>query len=475
MGPSTAPFLFALGIAGLFFLDRDTSNRISTAVWLPVMWFCMAASRPLSAWLGTGTGPPEMQLLDGSPLDRTIFLILLVSGILVLYHRSHRTSVFSRASWPILIFFSYCLLSVLWSDFPDIAFRRWTKALGDLVMVLVVVTDNEPRAAVAKLLSRTGFILMPISVLLSRYFPNLGRTYDPFTGALMNVGVATSKNLLGVTSFVLSLGAVWRVLALLRDSRQPNRGRHLFAQGTLLAFGVWVLIMADSATSVVCFALGAGLLLATSLFVRKSRPVFVHALVFGALLAGALVMFLGGEADVIHALGRQTNLTGRLAIWESVIRMVPNPLLGAGFESFWLGSRLLQMWRAFPVFNPNEAHNGYIEVYLNLGWIGVALMALILINAYRRATAVFYRDPALGALMVAYVITAAFYSITEAGFRMLDSIWILLLLAIAATGEAARDAAEQPEPFDLPAEAAAVLPADESSESSVLSMLREEN
>jgi exopolysaccharide production protein ExoQ len=182
-------------------------------------------------------------------------------------------------------------------------------------------------------------------------------------------------------------------------------------------------------------------------------------------------MLFGGEADVLHALGRQTNLTGRLAIWQSVIRMVPNPVLGTGFESFWLGSRLEQMWRAFPVFHPNEAHNGYIEVYLNLGWIGVVLIASILINAYRRAAAVFYREPALGAVMVAYVITAAFYSITEAGFRMLDSIWIFLLLAIAASAEPAQDVDEQPEPFGLPADAA--LPADDSS---VLSnCLREEN
>ena len=94
MSPSTAPILFALGIAGLFFLDRDTSTHTSKALWLPVMWLWIVGSRPVSAWLGMSTGTLETQLVDGSPLDRTIFLILLVSGILVLYHRSHRTSVF---------------------------------------------------------------------------------------------------------------------------------------------------------------------------------------------------------------------------------------------------------------------------------------------------------------------------------------------------------------------------------------------
>ena len=335
-------------------------------------------------------------------------------------------------------------------------------------MVLVVVTDPEPVTALKRLLSRTGFILMPASVLVIKYFPDLGRYYDPFTGLAMDSGVETSKNLLGVTTLVLSLGAVWRILTLLRDNHQPNRARHLLAQGTLLAFGVTLFVKADSATSVACFAIGTGLMLTTGLFVPNCRSSFVHALVLGFLLAGSLMMFLGGDANLIHALGRQTNLTGRVGIWQAVIPMTPNPLLGAGFESFWLGSRLERMWRAFPVFLPNEAHNGYIEVYLNLGWVGVVLITLVLVNGYRRATSVFRRESVLGSLMLGYVVTAAFYSITEAGFRMLDAIWIFFLLAVAASGEPAWDAGEQQDSLRLAADDLAAAPADDSSALTIL-------
>ena len=472
MNPSSALFLFAVGIAGLFYLDRDNSIRTSKALWLPVIWLWIVGSRPVSAWLGLAPVSGDSQLLDGSPLDRFVFLILLIAGILVLAHRSHRTKVLLRASWPILIFFSYCLLSVLWSDFSDIAFKRWTKALGDLVMVLIVVTDGEPRAALKRLLSRTGFVLMPASFLLIRYFGNLGRTYDAFTGEPANIGVTIGKNILGVTTLVLSLGAVWRVLTLLQDIQQPNRGRHLLAQGTLLAFGVALLVTANSATSVVCFALGTGLMLAILLFVRGPRPGIVHGLVLGALLAGGFVIAFGAGANIVHALGRQTNLTGRLSIWDAVVPMAPNPMFGAGFESFWIGPRVQTLWRAFPVLHPNEAHNGYIEVYLNLGWVGVMLIALVLINGYRRATAVFQRESALGALMLAYIVVPAIYSVTEAGFRMLDVIWIFLLLAIAASDELVWDVDAQREFVDLPENESAMLPSDESSG---ITMLREEN
>ncbi len=116
-----------------------------------------------------------------------------------------------------------------------------------------------------------------------------------------------------------------------------------------------------------------------------------------------------------------------------------NPIIGVGFESFWLGSRLNEVWsRLSQYMHVNEAHNGYIEIYLNLGWIGVVFIAAILISSYRAAVAAFRRDARFGGLMLAYVAAAACYGVTEAGFRMLNPIWIFLLLAlVGAKGMAA--------------------------------------
>src|SRR5258708_28217523 len=91
-------------------------------------------------------------------------------------------------------------------------------------------------------------------------YGDMCRTYAKWSGEAANCGVSTDKNVLGVTVFVLSLGACWLVLSLLRDKSQPNRVRHFLARGTLLAFGLSLLVMAHSATSVACFALGAGII-----------------------------------------------------------------------------------------------------------------------------------------------------------------------------------------------------------------------
>jgi O-antigen ligase len=322
---------------------------------------------------------------------------------------------------------------VLWSDFQDIAFKRWIKAIGDLVMVLVLVTDTDPVAALGRLASRTGFILMPASILLIKYFGNLGRGYDP-DGRPSNTGVTTNKNMLGVITFVIALGALWNLLNVLRNKRQPNRARHLLARGILLAFCVAVLAMANSATSVACFLLGGVLILATYLPMIRRRAGAVHVLVATILLVGGLTMLFGGQAGVVHALGRETNLTGRTDIWAAVLPVVPNRLVGAGFESFWLGPRVERVWSNLSQYmHVNEAHNGYVEVYLNLGSVGVGLIVVNLISGYRGSVAAFRRDPAFGSLMLAYVAAAAIYSITEAGFRMLDPIWIFFLVAVVGS------------------------------------------
>jgi exopolysaccharide production protein ExoQ len=461
MGSSIASLVCLVGIAGLFFLGRDNSVRTSRALWLPVLWLWIVGSRPVSDWLGMGatTSDAMSQMAEGSPLDRFVFTLVLAAGIIVLIGRSGRTKAFLRTNCPIVIFFVYCLLSVSWSDFPDIAFKRWIKAIGDLVMVLVVVTDVAPVAALRRLFSRVGFLLLPASVFLIKY-SELGRGYDP-DGRPMITGVTSNKNMLGVTVFVVSLGALWNFLNVLRAKRRRYRARHLLAWGTLLSFGVALLGWADSATSVACFALGAVLILATSLRVIRRRPGAVHALVTTIVLAGGLTLVLGGQAGVVHALGRQTNLTGRTEIWAAVLPVVRNPVLGCGFESFWLGPRVYEVWSHLSQYmHVNEAHNGYIEIYLNLGWVGVSLIAITLISGYRGAVAAFRRDPTFGSLMLAYVSTAAIYSVTEAGFRMLDPIWIFLLLAVVgAHGIAAGVGVQASRPLPAKVEGIAELSA----------------
>src|SRR5229473_1210500 len=258
MPPQIATVLFAVGIAGLFWLDRDDSVRPSKALWLPIIWLSISGSRSVSAWLGMvvpqeNPGQPPASSL----LDQLVATTLMLLGAIVLIRRGRDVMRLLKANWPVVLYFSFCLVSLLWSDFPAWGFKRWTRALGDLVMVLIVATEVQPTAAFRRLFSRVGFVLLPASVLLIKYYPKLGVGWDAWGEAQAFTGVTTDKNVLGDLSFLIGLGALWQILSLVRDREQPNRSRRLLAQCTLLAFGIDLLLTAHCATALACSILGA--------------------------------------------------------------------------------------------------------------------------------------------------------------------------------------------------------------------------
>lgn len=444
MNPSIASAICWCGILGLFYLNRDDKVRTSKALWLPVIYLWIIGSRAPSMWLGIAPAAGANVQLEGSPFDAAIFGILLLGAIAVLIQRGRSTRRLLAANWPIVIYFVYCLVSVAWSSHADVAFKRWIKSIDDVAMVLLVVSDPQPVAAMKRLISRVGFVLLPTSVLLIKYYDDLGHAYTP-VGGQMDTGVTTDKNMLGLMLLVVLLCTFWHVITLLRAGKNRGRRRRLAAQITLLVFGVSLLGMAQCDTAIACSILGGILILACESKMLKRRPGRIHALCLSIFVAGGLALMLGGSSDVAHAMGRSSNFSGRTEIWSAVISAAHNPITGAGFESFWISDGAPRVWHTLEaegwdplVSHLNEAHDGYIEVYLNLGLVGVFIIASLLISGYRYAVAEFRKSTAMGGLLFAYIIAAAFYNITEAGFRSLDLMWIFLLLSVvSASGIAA--------------------------------------
>jgi O-antigen ligase len=433
MSPGIATVVCGIVVLGLFWLDRDQKARTSGALWIPVVWLSLAGSRSVTQWLQTAdpmTSPD--QVLEGSPMDALVYMGLLAVGLVALLNRRSQVATLLRANGPILLFFCYCAVSLLWSDFPDVAFKRWTKALGDFVMVLLVLSDREPAAAVKRLLGRATYLLIPLSILFIKYYPDLGRGYSHWDGGAIYTGVATNKNTLGVICLFFGLGSLWRLLAAYRDREGTGRTRQLIAHGAVLAMVLWLFWMANSMTSFSCFLLASGLLLATNCRAVVRKPAVVHLLVAAVLSVSVSIVFLGLSPGVLDAMGRDPTLTDRTEVWSVVIGMVTDPLLGTGFESFWLGPRLKKLWSIYS-WRPWQAHNGYIEIFVNLGWTGVALLAVVMTTGYRTVVGAYRRNLPTGSLSLAYFVVGVVYNFTEAAFfRMMAPAWILFLLVITS-------------------------------------------
>src|SRR5207302_3359054 len=171
----------------------------------------LAGSRMVSQWLALGAPiVSAADAMEGSPLDRNILAGVIVVGVMVLFGRRREVGTLLRANWPILMLLAFCGYSVLWSDFPDVAFKRWTKAVGDLVMVLIVLTDPDRSAAIKRFLARIGLLLVPTSILLIKYYPELGQRWSE--GRTFFTGVALDKNMLGLVCLLSGLGCAWRLI-----------------------------------------------------------------------------------------------------------------------------------------------------------------------------------------------------------------------------------------------------------------------
>jgi exopolysaccharide production protein ExoQ len=447
MPPRIAIVFFFLGILGLFALARQSKERPSKALWIPFFWLLIAGSRNVGQWLQMSSPmDQDSRYLDGNPIDRAVLGTLMALGLAVLCTRWGKVQRLLRTNMPVLLFFLYCGCSSLWSDYPDVAFKRWIRGLGDVIMVLVILTDTDWLLALKQVVTRVAFWLLPLSVLLIRYYPDLGRGYNTAGTATYWTGVTTDKNGLGMICLIFGLGIVWRFNEIYRGREGEHQRKPLIALGIVVVIMTWLLWESNSMTSISCFMLALGLMMATGRWQFARKPAVATFLAATAVGVSAFVLF-GGAGSVLEAMGRNPTLTGRTEVWQVILPFAQDPLFGSGYESFWLGDRLMKIG-SMTSLGINEAHNGYLEIYLNLGWVGLILLGLVIATGFRKVILAVRDDPATGKLRLAYAVLPLIYNFTEAVFKMMSPVWIFFLLAIMAVPKAgvAEKMVESPRP-----------------------------
>jgi exopolysaccharide production protein ExoQ len=426
-----ATILCAIGIPGLFYLDRHEDSQLSKALWIPAAWLFLISSRGVSWWLGMqpsfkgATAAKSYE--DGSPIDMWAFTFLLVAALVVLVARSGRVGPLLRKNSVILLYFSFCAVSIFWSDFPFVAFKRLTKALGDLGILLIILTESDPWGALKRVVSRVGFLIFPLSVLFIACYPGIGQILTQ-SWTLEPTGVTAQKNELGLDCMMYGVFFLWMMLSVYRERKDPSRRRRLLAHGMIVIMIIWLLGQCQSMTSITGLVSGGGVMWFASR--RSRRPIVVHASVIVVLSIAVTALFFDPGGGMIGALGKDPTIHGRTEIWSLVLGQHTNPWVGTGFESFWLGPRLLKMWAAMPNFYANEAHNGYLELYLQFGWAGIFFIALLLATGYKRAISGIRRNPEKASLFLGFLLCTLFYAFSEAAFRTLTPSWVFLLLVI---------------------------------------------
>jgi exopolysaccharide production protein ExoQ len=265
--------------------------------------------------------------------------------------------------------------SALWSqDAFRSAFNGGFYLIGTLfAFYLVLKLDPEEIISIVMIV---GAFLAVFGLILVIFFPQYGISYSARDGwawhGVFGDRSAAAKTLVFFLSPALTL------------RRRPFRYHHL----AYIALMSLMIFMAHAMTArVVLFAYVIFMALVRTFLSFGRRSAF---LICGMLLAISLLIACASLPllpQILHGIGRSITLTGRTGIWAAVARAIgKRPFLGYGYYAFWQGLKgesasliIGSHW----VFG--YAHNGILEIGLQLGILGVAVFFLTLLQAIGNA------------------------------------------------------------------------------------------
>jgi O-antigen ligase len=436
--------LLAIGAWTVWLLWRDVKERksVSPGAWVVVAWTVLYGSRPVTSWFAGGDyglALPERHD-EGTPAEALVHLSLIVAGLSVLVRRGVRVSTVIDDNRWLFALYVFWVMSVLWSDVPLVTAKRLFKDLGNIVMALVILTAREPSETAKAVFARCAYLCIPLSIVLIRYYPELGRAYSGYSRSeVMYVGVATHKNALGTLALVTGLCLLWDLL----DRPEPSQGQtgkwYVAARALVLAMCWYLLLTVDSVTALICAVFGSALLVSLSTPWVRRNPGRLEAYGLAAGLTVWLLDWTFGIRDaILLSLGRDTTLTTRTEIWPILLKYQDNVLVGAGFNTYWAGQRLVQLWQYELVDGLVQAHSGYVETYLSGGAVGLGLLVVLLMASYGRIRKALLLDANDAAFRYAILLVAIIYNGSEASFNKLSLLWFMTVFAVMAYGSRRR-------------------------------------
>jgi O-antigen ligase len=305
------------------------------------------------------------------PLNRWIWLGLLALALPILRRRRAIVLAMLRESWPLLVLYGWFALSATWALDPAASSRRLVESLVHFTLMLLLVAGVRDHARLHRAIARACLVTAAAELLVAVAAP--GYSFDPDGFA----GLHPQKNFAGEIMLycILACGSS----AMLARERRTRRGL-----GVAVVVMFLLLLLTRSATStdaVLATPAVTWLLFRLARLAGATRLAMVLFMVL--LLAAALFGYFAwcghAGADPWAPL-RDVTFTARRDLWEFMLDEIrQRPLTGYGFASFWSIDAAVQpslkvgAWFGSDDVVINEGHNGYLDLLVTTGCVGLAL------------------------------------------------------------------------------------------------------
>ena len=369
-----------------------------------------------------------------SGFEQALWTLTYFASLAGLVIERDRVVPLLRSSLPVLAIIAMIVVSSFWSDYHDISFKRALELVGTSASAYFIVAHFK----LLEFLEAWG-VAAGIAAVLSLLFifavPSRGLMSIEYVGAWE--GMFAHKNSLGQA---MALGVATLIIVLFAAARATKPQRLV---KTAIGLCLVLLIGSQSATSYILFALlGVVLLWFHLTRSAKGRRVLPVA---GTVIVVAIALVAFNPEAALGLLGRDTSLSGRTDIWGPVMDAIgQRPLLGYGYDTFWLpdgtGSAYLT---TLLDWTPYHAHNGLLELSLDIGLLGTGLFLITLAIGLWRA--VKFAAGQTDITRVWPLLAMVYFmlgNITEANIAKYNGMnWVLFIVAFLYVSVSRRDVA----------------------------------
>jgi len=315
---------------------------------------------------------------DGNAFIRSALLACLAISMLgIIQHIGTSVKLFLR-TWPVWVLLLWFLLTSHWASYPDISIRRSIAYITIYLIAVSLAVSFEHPVDFQRPLYLALVLIFLANIVAAQIIP-------PNNAKLGVNGLYAQKNGAGVIALCVIMVMTFSIAL-----RRPLITK-LFS-ACLVILGWAFLISTQAKTSYAIAVCLSFMIPVLSYLLLKPKAYMLFAAAVCALLFGVMVLVFQLMNLTLEELGKaifvDLTFTNRTFIWNAVIPEIwHRPWTGAGFGSFWATGRLLNPINARPdeFFMDakliNEAHNGYIDIALQAGFIGLVLALLVMARA----------------------------------------------------------------------------------------------
>lgn len=370
-------------------------------------------------------GGSSLDPFEGDPVMQALWTGIYGVTLILISRIWRRTIRIWKIDKFLVLLIMVALLSFFWSDAPSITLRRCVALLGTTVFGVYLTARYTLREQL-QLLGWALGICAVLSFLFALVVPSLGISSGIHEGAWR--GIYVHKNVLG------RLMVLCILVSFLLFQGRGNDHQRLFS-GVLLVLSVCLLVLSVSKTALVLFISFLMLVPFFRALRLNYRLLLIYLLVVVGLTWGLVGWLLSHTEELASSLGRDMTLTGRTNLWPIVVEMIKErPLFGFGYNAFWLGWQGESRYVWLTSFEAVHAHNGYLDLTLDLGLLGLGVfIAGFFLNFLRALMSARNTETMEGLWPVLYLTFMLLYNITESSILTRNGIFWILYVATALT------------------------------------------